>query len=261
MSRDKARHFDFRPDEYIAGVGGVLNPFEQAIYWMVCSLVMSRGGPIPEDAERLGHLCKMRRAQVRQVLDALVDKHEKLHRIDGQLSNNRAQSEVDKATNRIATASENGSKGGRPRKKPEEKQQPEKPGGSSGEKLTTNDQRSTINDEAPSGASVSPAFDPFDDPLRPSRMDADAPLPPAWRTWADTEGLAEIDHHWRQFTCHYASLTEQQGYRRDWLLVWRKWASEEARRQKRPARAGPAGGGIVATLGQLAHDMEGGDRG
>lgn len=138
----KVRRVDYYPDEYIAGVGSKLDATEQGIYWMVCTLVMSEGGPILFDDRRIAGLCRTRPAVIRKVVARLVELG-KL-RLDGdQLSQKRAQSEVERSANRIQSASENGAKGGRPRQKAEEKQQNEKADGSGGGKLTNNYQLAT----------------------------------------------------------------------------------------------------------------------
>lgn len=109
----KVRKVDYRPDEYIAGVGGQLTAKEQGVYWMICTLVMSKNGPIDDDEERIGHLTKLRPSEARKVIDRLVSL-DKISRIDGKLSQNRAEFETEKAQKRIETYTENGKKGGRP---------------------------------------------------------------------------------------------------------------------------------------------------
>lgn len=141
----KARHVDFYPDEYISGVAGHLRADEQGVYWMVCSLIMSEGAPVEYSDRRLAGLCRVRPADIRRIVNRLVEV-KKLTLDGGKLSQKRAQSEVERASNRIQTASENGAKGGRPEKKHQQKQQTEKAGGFSAEKLTTNYQLPTIED-------------------------------------------------------------------------------------------------------------------
>lgn len=139
----KVRHVDFSPDEYISGVGGLLTAEQQGIYWMICATIMSEGGPIPFNERRLAALCLTRPSRVRGVVEALIEKGKITLTDNGELAQKRALSEVERSTKRIQTASENGSKGGRPAQKSEQKQQTEKAAGSSGEKLTTNYQPPT----------------------------------------------------------------------------------------------------------------------
>lgn len=141
----KVRHIDYVPDEYISGVGGVLRADEQGVYWMICSLIMSEGGAIREDHFRIAGLCKIRPSDAKKIIERLVTEHHKLARSDGKLCQKRAQSEVEKASKRIQTASENGAKGGRPSSKGEKNQQGSKATGLSAAKLTTNDKPLTTN--------------------------------------------------------------------------------------------------------------------
>lgn len=166
MSNGKARRVDFSPDEYIAGVGGVLRADEQGVYWMICSLIMSEGDAIEQNDRRLAALCLMRPSDMKRIVESLVEKGKILRQSDGKLFQKRAQSEVERSLNRIQTASENGSKGGRPAGKGKGKQQKTKPDGSFSEKLTTNNQLSTTNDQRIEEVSKDPSsetdfFDQF----------------------------------------------------------------------------------------------------
>ncbi|UTY50445.1 DUF1376 domain-containing protein [Sinorhizobium fredii] len=145
MGKAKARRVDFYPDEYIAGVGGVLRADEQGVYWMICALIMSEGGAVEQNDRRLAALCQIRPADTRKLVDSLVEKGKILRQSDGKLFQNRAQSEVEKSLNRIQTASENGSNGGRPSKKTKSNQRNGEADGFQDEKLTTNYQPPTTN--------------------------------------------------------------------------------------------------------------------
>lgn len=133
---DKVRRVDYFPDEYVSGVGGVLRADEQGIYWMICSLIMSSGGPIMRDDRRIASLCLTRPSHVHAVVNRLLEIG-KLREEDGRIGQKRAQSEIERSANRIQTAIENGSKGGRPKQKAEQKQADNKPAGFSPAKLTT----------------------------------------------------------------------------------------------------------------------------
>jgi hypothetical protein len=52
----KIRHIDFYPDEYVSGVAGKMSPADQGVYWMICALVYSKGGPIDDDHVWLSRL-------------------------------------------------------------------------------------------------------------------------------------------------------------------------------------------------------------
>lgn len=142
---DKVRRVDYNPDEYISGVGGVLTAEQQGVYWMICTIVMSEGAPIDFNERRLSAQCLMRPSRLRKVVEGLIDAGKIKVTDDGKLYQNRALNEVEKASKRIRTAAENGSKGGRPPKIVEENQQEAEPTGLLPEKLTTNYQPPTIN--------------------------------------------------------------------------------------------------------------------
>ncbi|WP_432344747.1 DUF1376 domain-containing protein [Shinella yambaruensis] len=85
MTKGKARRVDFYPDEYIAGVGGVLRADEQGVYWMLCSLIMCEGGPIEENNRRFAALCRIRPADVKKIVETLVRAGKLLRQNDGKL--------------------------------------------------------------------------------------------------------------------------------------------------------------------------------
>lgn len=139
----KVRRVDYSPDEYISGVGNVLRADEQGVYWMVCSLIMSEGGPIDNNERRLAGLCLLRPSDAKRIVGRLLQLGKIDLTEDGKLSQKRAQDEVKRSAKRIQTAAENGSKGGRPERKSKEKQQSVEAAGSSPAKLTINYQLST----------------------------------------------------------------------------------------------------------------------
>jgi uncharacterized protein YdaU (DUF1376 family) len=145
MTKPKARRVDYYPDEYIAGVGGVLRADEQGVYWMICSLIMSEGEAIEQNDRRLAALCQIRPTDVRRIVETLIQAKKISRQSDGKLFQKRSQSEVEKSLKRIQTASENGTNGGRPSEKTQRKQQNGEAGGFSSEKLTTNYQPPTTN--------------------------------------------------------------------------------------------------------------------
>lgn len=151
MTKPKVRYVDYNPDAYITGVGGKVPGDAQAVYWMVCSLIMSKRGPIQADVEHIARLVCYRPSKVRRLLDALI-KLEKLTEIDGYLHNDRAQSEVERARKRIETAQENGRNGGRP---PNDPNQIGKPAGSSGGNLSP---ATNQHGQAPKDNSENPAL-------------------------------------------------------------------------------------------------------
>lgn len=143
MAEAKSRHVDYYSDEYIAGVAAKLPYDEQGMYWMICSLIMSYGGPIENDIDHLARLGCLSKTKARNLLAKLI-KRGKIIENDGVLSQKRAENEVEKAIKRIEIAQNNGSKGGRPTN---ENKDLTKPAGLSAEKLTTNHQPPTTNQD------------------------------------------------------------------------------------------------------------------
>lgn len=140
----KVRRVDFSPDEFLAGVAGEMSLDDFAVYWMVCTLIYSRGKAIKDDAAWIaGKFEKTNPRSVRAAIERLVSS-DKIARTDGELMVNRCRTELERSSNRIRTAHENGSKGGRPSK---ENNDLEKPEGLSDEKLTTNYQPTTTNQQ------------------------------------------------------------------------------------------------------------------
>lgn len=144
----KIRRIDFYPDEFISGVGGRLSAVDQGVYWMVCTLIYSHGGPIDDDHVWLSRLfADTHWRTVRASLDRLIDAG-KIERTEAagrpQIIVRRCASELQKARKRVSEAVQNGRKGGRPRK---ENNGLDKPNAFPDEKLTTNQQPPTNNQQ------------------------------------------------------------------------------------------------------------------
>lgn len=215
MRPSKVRRVGYSPDEYIAGVGGVLNVAEQGMYWMICSLMMSEGGPVLQNDRRLAGLCLCRPAEARKLVDALVAKG-KLRRSDeGKLSQKRALSEVELSMNRIQNAVENGAKGGRPKGKTKQKQGPLEPEGYSDQKLssTINHQPSTER-ETPDGVSRKRAYRLADDWVCPTDWidEAVAEGMPKARAVAEAERMK-----------NWSIAGGKNTAKLNWRSAWRNW--------------------------------------
>lgn len=230
--KGKARRVDYYPDEYVTGVGGVLNASEQGVYWMICSLIMSEAGPIAYNERRIAGLCLLRPSDVRRVVEKLISTGKIARQSDGKLCQKRAQSEVEKSLNRIQSASENGSNGGRPKQKPQQNQSNVEAGGSFPEKLTTNLQPPTTNlkgKEEPNGSSKK----------RGSRLSEEWTLPDDWRAWALTEGLdaTAIERECGKFRNYWISVPGAKGCKISWYATWQNWiwkAIEDRSPKSRP---------------------------
>lgn len=262
----KVRRVDFYPDELISGVAGKLSPMDFGIYWMVCTLIASRGGPIDNDPEWLSSLFQ-KRTKTRDVAASIARliEAEKLHQSGGKLSQKRMQSEVKRASDRIAKYRENGSKGGRPRR---ENSDLEKPSGFSDENLsaTTNHQPPTSKQDNKPPSPVGDCPPPTDqqiaqpDPPPPKRDTArGSRLPDDWwpnpeaRRTAHDEGLndEEIDRCAAKFRDYWCAKPGAGGRKCDWLATWRNWVRREVDdgRVGRRLGGGAVGGGAAGGRG------------
>ena len=117
----KARRIDYSPDRLLAGIAGRLITAEEfGIYWMVCTLIYDKGGPIDDDAAWIAGIFKSTDPRTVRAALARLEKLSKIHRVGSKLMANGCQDELELAANRIRKAAENGSKGGRHSRKTKE---------------------------------------------------------------------------------------------------------------------------------------------
>lgn len=139
----KTRRVDFSPDEFLAGIVG-MKAIDIAVYWVICSLIYSSGGPIPETDSRLPRLMAERPTTIRKSVARLVAS-KKVTIEAGMLVVKRCESEL----NLVQIRSKSGVKASRIRWKSrcgfEQNQQVEK----NSAKLSINHQPSTISDASP----------------------------------------------------------------------------------------------------------------
>jgi hypothetical protein len=221
----KARRVDYYPDEYIAGVGGILRADEQGVYWMICTLIMSEGHAIEENDRRLSALCGIRPSDARRIIEKLVANGKIGRQSDGKLFQNRAQSEVERSLKRIQTASENGSNGGRPSEKDKGKQPDKKAGGLSDEKLTTNHQLPTTNPKGKGTPDGVPK-------KRSARLPQDWQCPEEWIEDAVSAGLSRHKATSEAERMKNWSLSNRNGAKLDWLATWRNWYRDKVDQPK-----------------------------
>lgn len=140
-AKKRVRHVDYSAGDMLTDIGGELTPAEFGVYWMVCTLIYAKRRAIDDDAAWIADKFKRTRTDprtVRAALDQLI-RLEKIARADGKLMVSRCQDELDRASNRIRKAGENGASGGRPRNEPgaetNDINEDHEPGGSTDEKL------------------------------------------------------------------------------------------------------------------------------
>lgn len=237
----KIRRIDFSPDEFIAGITALMRPEDLGVYWLICSLIYSRGEAIDDDPEWLAGIFKKTNPRtVRAALDRLVAL-EKVQQSDGQLMVNRCRIELEASANRVRTAAENGAKGGRPSKYSSGLT---KPAGLSAQKLTTNHQPSTINGkertpngvtkkDAPQGGAGRPPT------TRGARLGRDWKPTPADSAYATDRGLDPISVA-EAFRDYWTAATGQNATKLDWSATWRTWCRKESERKGRAGGYGRA---------------------
>lgn len=140
----KVRRIDFSADEFIAGITGKLTVADLGVYWLVCSLIYSHGGPIDDDEKWIAAIFRDTNPRtVRAAIERLI-LMSKIQRMGGELMVNRCRKELERASNRVRTWTENGLKGGRPSSKINEIAEPN---GLSENNRASNHQLSTINEQ------------------------------------------------------------------------------------------------------------------
>lgn len=107
MSRPWYRRF---PDNFIAGTVG-LTLEEKGAYSLVLDLMYVRGGPVPDEPRYIAGVCNCSVRKWNAIRAKLIDLG-KIHAVDGYLTNDRAEKEIENAAKDAQERAENGSKGG-----------------------------------------------------------------------------------------------------------------------------------------------------
>ena len=105
----KIRRIDFYADDFLVGVAE-LSAVEIGVYWLLCSLIYSSGGPIPNQDGRLLKLSGLRKDHLERVMQRLI-LCAKVTRNECVTDVERCSSELERAAKRISRATENGAKG------------------------------------------------------------------------------------------------------------------------------------------------------
>jgi hypothetical protein len=161
----KVRKVDFSPDEFLSGIAG-MTPAQGHVYWVICALIYSARGAIHESDERLFAIIKADPRTIRAAIAWLVSRGKVERQDDGDLMVRRCRDEIELASNRIRTAAENGSKGGRPVKTITQDQPDRKPEALSAEKLSPSPSPSTSpidGASAPPVVNINPKAAVFND--------------------------------------------------------------------------------------------------
>lgn len=174
----KIRHVDFYADEWLVGTMG-LGVVDVGVYIQACALIYSRGGPIEKDDLRRFVVChgNMFEAALRHLADA-----GKLIVSGSQISSNRCETTLETTRKRIRSWSENGQKGGRPRK---ENNDLPKPNGSYARVREPKPKEDYLEEKGEGLGRCAPSEVPVAE-------DNEPPAPPVIEP-ADTEPVGQVD--------------------------------------------------------------------
>jgi len=100
----KIRRIDFSPDEFLVGVADLKHD-EIGPYWVACSLMYSRGGPIADDDAWIARACGCHWRTWRRIKERLIEVG-KLRVTPEGLINDRVVKELAKAQGRLKTSSD-----------------------------------------------------------------------------------------------------------------------------------------------------------
>lgn len=233
----KIRRVDYSPDEFLSGTSD-LDVAEKGAYWVVCSLIYSRGGPIPDDAKWIATVagCSVRMwSKLRERLVGIG----KLKIEGGFLSNKRAAEELLKAENRVAGAREAAEESARVRRERLEKERElSKTNGLAQADASTDAQANhqpPTTKESKNGESLTVE--------RGARAVGDAPpkpdlkgarLPKGWRpegelrqwtldTIKERQSQVSAGHELERFVDYWRSQPGAKGRKTDWAATWRNW--------------------------------------
>lgn len=251
----KARHVDYYPDEYIAGAS-VLPYEQQGVYWMICSLVISHGGPIERDEKWFGGLGKMGTAKVRNIINDLIRKG-KLTEKDGKISQKRAENAVKTAEKRIEISQENGKKGGRPSTKTKDLDKPE---GFPSHKPNHQPPTTNLKESVPNGTDSQiddsaftdlwQSWQPYKTPKGPKR-DAEAEWDKHVRKAGIDPGMVTMQAVAYCEECRRTDTNTQNVFR--WIRKHR-WTDERLSIENSSSKTETGGKAIVAAFGNALRD-------
>lgn len=234
MARGKPASINWYGDDALVGMSA-LSLEEKGLYITIISMIVSDGGPVPEDEDRIARFAGCSKRKYRSVRDALIEKG-KIDVRDGFVRQNRAESEL----NSRRKLAESGANGGR--------------------KSAEQREKDSENNEDPPSEGDADASKKSQAPYHTSPEEEDSPLPPKGgrkrRSALPTdrpskEDVAWADQYWRQ-RGHRANMRDViEGFRNhhlgrgtlsaDWSASWRTWAMNEVKFAKPRAGAGQAG--------------------
>lgn len=242
MSTPKARRFDLSPDNFIAGIAGQMTADELGLYWLICLLIYSNGGPVEYDEARFSAMLRNTHWRTIRKASEQLQKLGKIDVRDGHVMAKGCSEPIQEAVNRVARAIENGGKGGRP---PSKNNEIEKPDGFDAEKLArvapspsppppSEDKSSLRSDLGASQAKAASkrerkALSALPDDC-PTQEDRDAALA-FWRDHGREDLCARLSDEVEAFRAHHAARGNRMA---DWSAAWRTWRGNAMKFNKVP---------------------------
>ena len=240
LANPKPRRFDLSPDNFIAGIAGQLTASELGVYWVMCLLFYSHGGPFKYDESRICALLKGSHWRTVRTASERLQELGKITSEQGQVTVKGCSGPLQEAINRVSRAVENGSKGGRPSNKNNNIQ---KPNGLHSEKLARvapspslpstpppPPEESSLRSDSAQGELI---------PLKPlrakkgTRWEPTATVPCDWiqaaghRRAVDGSMPIDLDYEARRFANYWAAKSGQNATKVDWKLTWMNWATDK----------------------------------
>ena len=208
---NKVRYIKFSPDEYIAGVGAVLDAEQQGVYWMICSMIYSNGGDIPNDPKHIGRLVCLGSSKARRIINHLISIG-KITENQSFLSQKRVVIELETARNRTETATKNGSV-------PKNIKHLARADALFSDKLTNNHKPLTINQEP----KVSKKGSRISEDWKPSEANKEYAISKGFHN-GQIQTLAD------KFLNYWLGATGKNAIKLDWDATWRNKVINEAER-------------------------------
>lgn len=225
-STKRAPWVKWYPESFLNGVMD-LNFTQLAVYTFILNLIYANNGPIVDSPIKLQSMARrlgMRSDHFQRTLSELVE-HGKIIRVDGVMSNPRAEKELSERASKTTKlmsnfrASENGAtknvnkfNGSRPQM-----------GAKKSSKSAPRVEREVEVDKNPPPPKRS---------MKSTRIDPHRRISDQNIVFARSRGLTkrEIDHEWMVFVRYYAQRDDRQSNARsmDWDATWESWVLKKA---------------------------------
>lgn len=239
-----------------------LTMLEHGAYRMLLDLYYIHEEPLPADMKAIQRLAGARMDDEKEAVENVVREFFTL--ADDGWRHAKCDEEIEKARARIDTARENGKRGGRPKKNPDETEN----------KPADNPQETQpVNSGSDFKTQTKAHQTPDTNHQTPVKKEGEARatrLPENWRPGDDDfkfalgEGLTvpDVEREIAKFTDYWRGKAGKDGRKLDWSATWRNWVrrASESRSSPVPRKAIPSGAGsrVASQLGALFETGSGG---